>query len=82
MTGLDTRTYPVVGMTCDHCALAVREDVSGLAGVNAVAVELTGGRVTVTGTDLDDGAVRAGDARGQVDRRANQSPLRSTAVPV
>lgn len=55
----DIRTYAVAGMTCDHCARSVREEVAELAGVRDVAVELTAGRVTVTGTELDDEAVRA-----------------------
>jgi copper chaperone CopZ len=29
----DTRDYTVVGMTCAHCAISVREEVSDVPGV-------------------------------------------------
>ena len=51
-------TYTVTGMTCAHCALSVREEVEEVAGVRAVDVDLTSGRMVVTG-DVDDAAVRA-----------------------
>ncbi|TCP53969.1 copper ion binding protein [Tamaricihabitans halophyticus] len=41
-------TYTVTGMTCDHCASSVTEEVSKLAGVSQVDVELSTGAVTVT----------------------------------
>jgi copper chaperone CopZ len=55
----ETRTYAVQGMTCDHCVLSVREEVSEVGGVNAVDVELASGRLTVTGRQVSDDAVRA-----------------------
>jgi copper chaperone len=55
----ETRDYTVEGMTCSHCVLSVREEVSEVPGVSAVDVDLASGRLTVTGTDLDDDAVRA-----------------------
>jgi copper ion binding protein len=42
-----TRTYSVVGMTCGHCAQAVREEVGKVAGVLDVRVDLASGQVTV-----------------------------------
>lgn len=53
------RTYTVAGMTCGHCVASVREEVSELAGVDRVEVDLDSGRLTVSGTDVDDAAVRA-----------------------
>ena len=53
------RSYPVAGMSCRHCVDAVPEEVSAVAGVAAVDVDLAAGRVTVTGDGVDDGAVRA-----------------------
>ena len=53
------RTYTVTGMTCDHCARSVREEVTALPGVSAVAVDLTSGRITVAGEDSGDDAVEA-----------------------
>ena len=55
----ETRTYAVQGMTCDHCVLSVREEVSEVGGVSAVDVELASGRLTVTGRQVRDDAVRA-----------------------
>ena len=43
-----TTTYPVKGMTCEHCVRAVSDEVGKLAGVTDVAVDLQEGRVTVT----------------------------------
>ena len=54
---MSEKTYTVVGMTCDHCVLSVREEVSELAGV--VAVELESGRLRVQGEQIRDAAVRA-----------------------
>ena len=55
----EQRTYTVHGMTCNHCVLSVREEVSEVPGVVAVDVELESGRLTVAGETLDDGAIRA-----------------------
>ena len=41
-------TYTVTGMTCGHCVSSVTEEVSELAGVRDVQVDLDSGRVTVT----------------------------------
>ena len=55
-----TQTYTVTGMTCAHCVASVTEEVSELAGVTDVAVDLPTGAVTVTSAEpLDDDAVRA-----------------------
>ena len=54
-----TRTYAVSGMTCSHCVLSVREEVSEVAGVEAVDVDLASGRLTVTGREVSDEAVEA-----------------------
>ncbi len=51
-------TYTVKGMTCEHCVASVREEVSEVAGVTGVDVDLASGRVVVSG-DADDAAVRA-----------------------
>jgi copper chaperone len=53
------REYTVEGMTCAHCVASVREEVGEVPGVHAVEVELASGRVAVTGTGVDDAAVRA-----------------------
>jgi copper chaperone len=55
----DTATYTVPGMTCGHCKAAVEEEVGAVAGVDSVAVDLESKLVTVSGTSLDDTALRA-----------------------
>jgi copper chaperone len=54
-----TRNYTVAGMTCSHCVLSVREEVSEIPGVSAVDVDLASRRLTVTGESFSDDAVRA-----------------------
>ena len=51
------KNYTVVGMTCDHCVLSVREEVSELDGVDAVDVDLASGRLHVRGENVSDAAV-------------------------
>jgi copper chaperone len=51
--------YSVVGMTCEHCARAVREEVLEVDGVEAVDVDLALGSLRVQGTDVSDAAVSA-----------------------
>ena len=58
MNTTEIRDYTVEGMTCSHCVLSVREEVSEVAGVCAVDVDLASGRITVTGGDVSDDAVR------------------------
>ncbi len=58
-----TRDYIVAGMTCSHCVASVREEVSEVAGVRAVDVDLASGRLTVSGTEFTDADVR--DAVGE-----------------
>lgn len=41
-------TYTVEGMTCGHCANAVTEEITRIAGVERVDVDVTSGSVVVT----------------------------------
>jgi len=52
-------TYSVPAIHCAHCALSIREEVSEVDGVEDVAVDLDTKVVTVSGTAVDDRAVRA-----------------------
>lgn len=53
-------TYDVVGMTCDHCARSVAEEVSLVAGVDGVDVDLGTGVVSVSSATTPDlGAIAA-----------------------
>jgi copper chaperone CopZ len=49
--------YTVYGMTCDHCVLSVTEEVSEIAGVESVDVDLSSGRLTVVGGGYSDDAI-------------------------
>lgn len=69
---MNTQTYAVTGMTCDHCAHAVTEELNALPGVSEVRVDLVaGGESAVTvisDRDLSEAAVagaldEAGDYR-------------------
>jgi copper chaperone len=51
--------YVVAGMTCDHCKVAVTEEVAKVAGVAVVDVDLGTKLVRVHGSDVDDTAVVA-----------------------
>ncbi|NHI15608.1 heavy-metal-associated domain-containing protein [Microbacterium excoecariae] len=53
------KTYTVQGMTCQHCVMSVTEEVSDIAGVEKVDVDLATGRLTVTAPEIDDAAVAA-----------------------
>ena len=51
--------YTVVGMTCEHCVASVTEEVGEVPGVEGVSVDLAAGTVEVSGSGIDDAAVRA-----------------------
>jgi copper chaperone CopZ len=55
----ETLSYTVAAMHCGHCERAVKEEVSAVAGVIEVAVDLETKIVTVTGSAFEDVAVRA-----------------------
>jgi copper chaperone len=56
----------VNGMSCEHCATAVRTEISGLPGVTDVDVDIASGEVKITADPApDDAALRAAvDAAG------------------
>lgn len=52
---ITSENYLVNGMTCSHCVASVTEEVSAVAGVTSVSVELNAGgtsRVSVAGAAL------------------------------
>ena len=59
MTVSETVTYRVPGMTCEHCKTAVTPELSGVPGVESVAVDLDAKLVKVCGASLEDAALRA-----------------------
>jgi copper chaperone len=56
----------VSGMSCEHCATAVRAEIGGLTGVSDVDVDVASGEVKITADPVpDDAALRAAvDAAG------------------
>ncbi len=56
---IKTVVYSVPAIHCAHCAMSIREEVSEVEGVDDVAVDLDTKVVAVTGSALDDAALRA-----------------------
>lgn len=50
--------YSVPAIHCAHCAMSIREEVSGVTGVQDVDVDLESKIVTIHGVELDDVALR------------------------
>ncbi|MCH1883735.1 cation transporter [Agrococcus sp. ARC_14] len=60
-----SQSFEVEGMTCGHCVSSVTEEIAGLAGVDAVDVQLVaGGRSSVT--VASDAPLRLDDVRAAV----------------
>jgi copper chaperone len=56
---MTTTIYTVAGMTCGHCVSAVTEEVTKIAGVSDVQVDLASGAVSVASdSQLDNAAVK------------------------
>jgi copper chaperone CopZ len=45
---METRTIVVTGMSCDHCATAIRAELGKLPGVTGVEVDVDAGKVRIT----------------------------------
>ena len=55
-----TRVIGVTGMSCEHCARAVRAEVGQLTGVTDVDVDVDAGKVRITGEPVPgEAALRA-----------------------
>jgi copper chaperone len=52
-------TYLVAGMTCEHCRIAVTEEVARVPGVTSVDVDLDTKLVRIHGEGVDHAAVVA-----------------------
>ena len=52
MTIVFSRSIAVSGMTCDHCATAVRAEIGKLPGVTDVDVDIAAGTVRITGEPI------------------------------
>jgi copper chaperone CopZ len=54
-----TITYSVPGMSCDHCRTAITAEVTGIAGVETVEVDLDAKLVAIAGERLDEAVLVA-----------------------
>jgi copper chaperone len=54
-----TISYSVPDISCGHCGTAITREVSAVAGVESVEVELETKTVTVSGDPLDEAAILA-----------------------
>lgn len=54
---METMTYSVPGVSCGHCKSAIEGEVSGVAGVSAVNVDLGAKTVTVTFDGVDEKSI-------------------------
>ena len=55
-----TTEFQVTGMTCGHCELSIREEVSEIAGVTDIQVSAENGKLIVTAdSNIDDALVLA-----------------------
>ena len=51
-------TYSVPGISCGHCRTAITSEVTTVAGISSVEVDLDAKIVTVNGAGFNDAAVR------------------------
>ena len=51
-------TYTVPGISCEHCRIAITDEVEKVDGIHEVSVDLATKHVTVAGVGLDDDAIR------------------------
>lgn len=55
-----TTEYIVHGMSCGHCVKSISDELTGLAGVTGVEVDLATGKVSVSAdSQVSDEAIRA-----------------------
>jgi len=55
----ETITYSVPGVSCGHCQAAITAEVTGVAGVESVDVDLDTKLVTISGENLEDSTLVA-----------------------
>ena len=58
-SSLPHQTYVVTGMTCEHCKVAVTQELTQVTGVAFVDVDLDSKLVRVAGADVDQASVIA-----------------------
>ena len=68
---MPTITFTATGMTCQHCVASVTKEVSELAHVTAVAVDLPTGTVTID----SDAPLQAEDVITAIDKAGYPAKL-------
>ena len=57
---MNTTEYQVTGMTCGHCEMSVRDEVSTVPGVEDIRVSAQTGKLVISSASpVDDNAVLA-----------------------
>jgi copper chaperone CopZ len=57
---MSTSEYQVTGMTCGHCEMAIRGEVSRIPGIEGIDVSAQSGKLVVrSSAPVDDAAVLA-----------------------
>ena len=74
MAHTPTQYYTVYGMTCDHWILSVTEEVSEVAGVERVEIDLASGRLAVVGEGYSDEAVKTAVAEAGYEAELAELP--------
>ena len=59
MSATAALTLTVPEMSCQHCVNAITGEVGSLTGVDSVLIDLDAKSVVVSGTDLNEQAIRA-----------------------
>lgn len=54
---MSRKNYQIEGMTCEHCAKGVAEEVNEVLGTQGVDVDYKTGRMVVTGEGFTDAAI-------------------------
>jgi len=59
VTGIDSVSLSVSGMTCNHCKANVENSATSVEGVTSASADLTTGKLIITGTGFNIDSVRA-----------------------
>ena len=70
---MNTSEYQVTGMTCGHCEMSIREEVSTVSGVQEIQVSARTGKLVITSTEVvvDAAVITAVDEAGYAAVRAS-----------
>jgi copper chaperone len=68
---MEVATYSVPGVHCAHCSAAITAEVTKVAGVEGVDVDLDGKVVSVRGSGVSDAEVRHAIAEAGYDVAAS-----------